>query len=72
MLDHVIALNEQHLLRLLGEYVSYYHRDRVHDSLGKDAPHRRAVERRPSAKATVVSGSRLGGLHHRYCWREAA
>jgi putative transposase len=35
ILDHVIALNERHLLRLLRDYVQYYHEDRVHDSLGK-------------------------------------
>jgi hypothetical protein len=33
-LDHVIALDERHLLRLMKEYVSYHHQDRVHDSLG--------------------------------------
>jgi transposase InsO family protein len=72
MLDHVIALNEQHLRRLVGEYVSYYHQDRIHDSLGKDVPNHRAVERRPLLRATVISSPRLGGLHHRYSWREAA
>ena len=71
-LDHIIALNERHLVRLLRGYVSYYHQDRVHDSLGKDAPEGRPVERKPKANATVISLSRLGGLHHRYAWREAA
>ena len=28
LLDHVIALNERHLRRLLSEYVHYYHEDR--------------------------------------------
>ena len=37
-LDHIIALNERRLVRLLRDYVSYYHQDRVHDSLGKDTP----------------------------------
>jgi len=55
-----------------GDYVSYYHQDRVHDSLGKDTPEGRPVERKPKANATVVSLPRLGGLHHRYAWREAA
>src|SRR5262249_44984463 len=31
ILDHVIALDERHLLRLMRDYVSYHHRDRVHD-----------------------------------------
>lgn len=34
--DHVIVLDERHLLRLMRDYVSYYHHDRIHDSLEKD------------------------------------
>ncbi len=66
ILDHVIALNERHLLRLLRDYVSYYHQDRIHDSLDKDAPDRRAVELKPAVDANVVSMPRLAGQHHRY------
>jgi hypothetical protein len=29
-LDHVIAINESHLKRLLACYVDYYHQDRTH------------------------------------------
>ena len=72
MLDHVIALNEQHLRRLVRDYVSYYHQDRIHDSLSKDTPNRRPVEPKPAANATLISLPRLGGLHHRYTWRRAA
>ena len=72
ILDHVIALNETHLRRLIRDYVNYYHEDRIHDSLEKDTPNRRRVEQRPAANATVISTPRLGGLHHRYTWQEAA
>ena len=72
ILDHVIPLNEEHLRRLIRDYVSYYHQDRTHDSLGKDTPQQRAVEEKPGINATVISMSRLGGLHHRYAWRNAA
>jgi transposase InsO family protein len=72
ILDQVIALNEQHLRRLIGDYVDYHHQDRIHDSLEKDTPNRRPVERKPSPNAVVISNARLGGLHHRYSWREAA
>ena len=72
ILDHVIALNEEHLRRILQEYVNYHHEDRLHDALEKDTPNRRLVEPRPKAKATVISMPRLGGLHHRYRWRQAA
>ena len=40
--DHIIALNEQHLRRILQDYVNYHEQDRLHDSLQKDAPNRRA------------------------------
>jgi len=72
LLDHVIPLNEEHLRRLVRGYVSYYRQDRVHDSLDKDTPEGRAVEPNPSPRATVFACPRLGGLHHRYSWREAA
>jgi transposase InsO family protein len=72
LLDHIIALNERHLLRLLREYVTYHHDDRIHDSLGKDCPHSRVIEYRPDAKAKIIASSRVGGLHHRYFWRPAA
>jgi len=72
LLDHVVPLNEEHLRRLVREYISYFHEDRIHDSLGKDAPNRRPVQNKPCPEATVVSSARLGGLHHRYSWREAA
>jgi putative transposase len=41
LLDHVIALNERHLKRLLSEYLSYYHEDRTHLGLQKETPGRR-------------------------------
>jgi hypothetical protein len=56
---------------LLREYVDYYNRERVHTSLG-DAPEGRGVEGRPSEPAKVIGLPRVGGLHHRYAWAEAA
>jgi len=38
LLDHVIPLNEEHLRRLVRDYISYFHEDRIHDDLGKDTP----------------------------------
>jgi transposase InsO family protein len=72
LLDHVIVLNEEHLRRLLQEFLAYYHADRTHLSLGKDPPSRRAVDSQPSPTARVLSLPRVGGLHHRYEWAEAA
>jgi len=72
LLDHVIPLNEHHLRRLLRDYIRYYHLDRTHDGLGKDTPDRRSIETKPSNGATVISLPRVGGLHHRYGWQQAA
>jgi len=72
LLDHVIPISERHFRRLIRDYVTYFHEDRIHDSLGKDTPSSRPVEPRPSPKATVISSVRLGGLHHRYSWTQAA
>jgi putative transposase len=63
LLDHVIALNERHLKRLLAAYLDYYHDDRTHLGLGKETPSRRP-HCRPQGHITVQP--RLGGLHHRY------
>ena len=38
LLDHVIALNERHLKRLLSEHVSYDHEDRTRWGLVKETP----------------------------------
>jgi putative transposase len=54
------------------DYVSYHHQDRVHDSLEKDTPDKRPIDPKPTANATVTSLPRLGSLHHRYSWSEAA
>ena len=71
LLDHVVVLHEQHLRRLLQEYVAYYNAERVHTVLG-DAPERRKSQARPSPAAKIVALPRVGGLHHRYTWRDAA
>jgi len=72
LVDHVIALSEDHLRRLLLEYVSYYNEDRTHYGLEKETPHGRPVQRKPASRAVVVAHPRAGGFHHRYEWRKAA
>jgi transposase InsO family protein len=63
LLDHIIALNERHLKRLLSEYVRYHHEDRTHLGLEKGTPEGRT---RSVDSGQVLSHKRLGGLHHRY------
>ena len=63
LLDHIIAVNERHLRRLLSAYVCYYHEDRTHLGLEKGTPGRRTAF---VTSGRVLSHERLGGLHHRY------
>jgi hypothetical protein len=60
--DHVIALGEQHLRRVLESYATYYNTARTHRALDKDAPVSRPVQR----IGPIVSHALVGGLHHRY------
>ena len=63
-LDHIIVLNEAHLIRVLSEYFEYYHSDRPHQSLDGNSPVSREVELPDERR--VVAEPVLGGLHHRY------
>jgi hypothetical protein len=72
LLDHVIPLNEYHLRRLGRDYVAYYHQDRTHISLNKGTPGNRTMEQCSIGKTRISSAPRIGGLHHRYSWSEAA
>ena len=63
-MDHFIVLNEAHLLRILIEYLHYYHESRPHLSLDRNAPVPRHVE--PPARGKMIAIPQVGGLHHRY------
>ncbi|MCH7532961.1 MAG: transposase [Gemmatimonadetes bacterium] len=69
-LDHVIVLNERHLMRVLRSYACYYHSSRTHRSLDDDCPDPRPVE--PPEMGDVIAIAQVGGLHHRYTRRLAA
>ena len=63
-LDHFIVLNENHLHRILTDYVRYYNESRTHLSLERNSPEPREVE--PPGKGKVVAIPQVGRLHHRY------
>ena len=63
-LDHLIVLSEDHLRRILREYVRYYNETRPHLSLERNAPIPRRVE--PLSQGSIVAFPEVGGLHHRY------
>ena len=61
-LDHIIVLNEQHLLTLLTEFVRYYNRDRSLRTMDLQMP----VPTPPKSHGVIVIRAMLGGLHHAY------
>ena len=61
-LDHIIVLNERHMLTLLTEFLRYYNRDRPHRTLDLQTP----VPSPPKSHGVIVTRSILGGLHHAY------
>ena len=68
----LFVFSERHALKLLRKYVAYYNADRCHYGLAKDAPISRPAQCRTSEAARVVALPKVGGLHHRYEWRNAA
>jgi transposase InsO family protein len=60
--DHVVALGEQHLRRVLRSYARYYNETRTHRSLDKDAPIIRPIQ----WVGRIASHALVGGLHHQY------
>ncbi len=70
-LDWMILLNEDHLRRVLREWVEHYNRGRPHSSLGPGLPEARDPAPMPSGHRIrdghrVVATPILGGLHHEY------
>ena len=55
LLDHVIVLKEQHLQRLMSQYVLYYHEDRTHLGLAKDTPAGRPTAIGSGAESKIYS-----------------
>ena len=70
--DHIIVLNERRLKKVLQEYFSYYNTDRTHLGIKKESPTGRQVTKQTSISDCIVGLPKVGGLHHRYEWREAA
>ena len=67
--NHLIVLGENHLRRLMQQYVRYYNKSRRHSSLEANSPIPREVD--PPERGRVVAEPVLGGLHHRYFRRAA-
>ena len=65
-LDHVLILGEDHLRRVLGEYVDYFGGSRPHQGLAQRIPCDADDEQAANTDGAIVVRPILGGLHHDY------
>jgi len=72
LLNHVIIFGEDHLRRLMKKYINYYNGDRCHLSVGRDSPLSRDIQQKPFESCKVKSIPKLGGLQHKYEWKQVA
>jgi len=78
-LDFLIPLTEDHLRRILKEWVVHYNRGRPHTTLGPGFPEPPVglpvsprTEHRLPSQCRVVARPILGGLHHEYRMEKVA
>jgi len=62
-LDHVIVLNERHLLAVLVEYIRYFNHARPHQGLNQNSP---SGPQPAALVGEVIAFPVLGGLHYNY------
>jgi putative transposase len=65
-LDHILVLGEQHLYRVIREYVEYFNRARPHQGVGQKIPKEDTTAPEKEKKGKIIAFSVLNGLHHDY------
>ena len=61
-IDFFTVPTAKHLSRILSSYFEYYHHDRTHHGLGKDAPVERPIQPMPVKGGKVIALPRVGGV----------
>jgi putative transposase len=65
-LDHILVLSEQHLYRVIREYVEYFNRARPHQGIGQQIPEGATAVPEKEKKGKIIAFPILNGLHHDY------
>ena len=65
-LDHVLILGEQHLRRVLVEWVQHFNGGRPHQGIRQRIPIRQKPPARGETHGSILVCPVLGGLHHDY------
>ena len=65
-LDHILVLSEDHLRRVMAEYVRYHNKARPHQGMGQVIPMNVGTPGPAPGKGKVEVTPILGGLHHDY------
>ncbi len=65
-LDHMLILGENHLYRVVKEYVAFFNQARPHQGIEQDIPEAIRSERQEERKGKVIAFPVLNGLHQDY------
>ena len=65
-MDHILVLGDQHLHRVIREYVAYFNRARPHQGIEQQIPEARPSLLEKPGKGKIIAFPVLNGLHHDY------
>ncbi len=65
-LDHILILGEDHLRRVLAEWVPYFNAGRPHQGIGQRIPSQPRLPDHTAPGGPIMARPVLGGLHHDY------
>ena len=65
-LDHILILGEDHLRRVLAEWVPYFNAGRPHQGIGQRIPSQPRLPDHTAPGGPIMARPMLGGLHHDY------
>ena len=65
-LDHILVLGDQHLHRVIREYVTYFNWARPHQGIEQQIPNGISSVQEERRKGKIIAFPVLNGLHHDY------